>query len=256
MAEVENEYEDDLEGSEDEEDGLPKRGRGKYPEIEKFELYELTHCVAYEMAMRNNEVQKIIHELDVLAIEMVQLFGSIDPEKASKIASIGKKTAKLIMTLEDEYYVVYDSEKPILSKENYENLTVVNHREPNIEIASYFENVYSLQEDEYKFNGIVNDGFAVIQGAYQDSEGFDVNIIVPNFKKPMRVFNQTQVALNLSLPIEQIKDFIEVIKNHYDQENSSIQNIKQLLGLEFDEDYKELVSMKQKEWADGMTPIL
>jgi hypothetical protein len=98
--------------------------------------------------------------------------------------------------------------------------------------------------------GIVNDGFAVMQGAYQDSEGFDVNIIVPNFKKPMRIFNQTQVALNLSLPIEQIKDFIEVIKNHYDQENSSIQNIKQLLGLEFDEDYKELVSMKQKEWAD------
>lgn len=212
MAELQNEYEDDLdddyEGSEDEEDGLPKRGEDKYKEIEDFKLYEFTHCKAYEMAIRNNEVKRILQELDTLTLNMKPLLIGFNTENASETVLIGQRIAELTMTLEEKYYVVYDAEKQMLSKENYENLNILNHREPNIEIASFLENIYLLQEDEYKSNGIVNDGFAVMQGAYQDSEGFDVNIIVPNFKKPMRVFNQTQVALNLSLPIEQIKDFI------------------------------------------------
>lgn len=39
---------------------IPNRGDKQYTDIEKFEKYELTHCIAYEMAIRNDEVIKTI----------------------------------------------------------------------------------------------------------------------------------------------------------------------------------------------------
>ena len=44
-------------------DNLPKRSDKIYQEIEEFEEYELTQCVVYEMAIRNEDVQKIIHSM-------------------------------------------------------------------------------------------------------------------------------------------------------------------------------------------------
>ena len=39
---------------------LPKRTDVIYKEIESFEDYEYTNCIAYEMAIRNDEVRKKI----------------------------------------------------------------------------------------------------------------------------------------------------------------------------------------------------
>jgi hypothetical protein len=40
---------------------IPNRGDKQYTDIEKFKKYELTHCIAYEMAIRNDEVIDTIH---------------------------------------------------------------------------------------------------------------------------------------------------------------------------------------------------
>lgn len=49
---------------------VPSRNNPRYKEIEKYELYELTHCSIYEMAIRNPDVKKILH--DIKAIELIQ----------------------------------------------------------------------------------------------------------------------------------------------------------------------------------------
>ena len=43
---------------------LPKRKDPIYKEIEEFKDYEFTNCIAYEMAIRNKEVQKVIIDFD------------------------------------------------------------------------------------------------------------------------------------------------------------------------------------------------
>ena len=40
----------------------PNRNDLKYKEIESFEVYEITPCIAYEMAIRNNEVQRLLSQ--------------------------------------------------------------------------------------------------------------------------------------------------------------------------------------------------
>jgi len=43
-------------------ESLPKRSDDIYKEIESFEEYELTQCVAYEMAVRNSDIQEVLQE--------------------------------------------------------------------------------------------------------------------------------------------------------------------------------------------------
>ena len=35
---------------------IPNRNKWKYRRIERYEDYEFTHCIAYEMTIRNEEV--------------------------------------------------------------------------------------------------------------------------------------------------------------------------------------------------------
>lgn len=51
-------YNDELEENE-----LPKRTDDRYKRIEKFKPYELTHCIVFEMAGRNEEVRKLIQDI-------------------------------------------------------------------------------------------------------------------------------------------------------------------------------------------------
>jgi len=44
-------------------DKLPKRSDDIYKEIEQFEDYEFTNCIAYEMAIRNDEVKSLLKEI-------------------------------------------------------------------------------------------------------------------------------------------------------------------------------------------------
>lgn len=45
---------------------LPERDEQKYLRIEKYEDYEFTHCIAYEMATRNSEVIKLTNIVENL----------------------------------------------------------------------------------------------------------------------------------------------------------------------------------------------
>ena len=57
---------------------LPNRNDRNYKKIESFEEYELTNCIAYEMAIRNEEVIKLINEklmlFDEFIVRVQQIF--------------------------------------------------------------------------------------------------------------------------------------------------------------------------------------
>ena len=52
---------------------IPNRNKWKYRRIERYEDYEFTHCIAYEMAIRNEEViilTKLLENLNILNKEL------------------------------------------------------------------------------------------------------------------------------------------------------------------------------------------
>jgi len=44
---------------------LPKRDDNVYKEIEAFEDYEYTNCIAFEMAIRNDEVKSLLDKTNL-----------------------------------------------------------------------------------------------------------------------------------------------------------------------------------------------
>lgn len=60
-------------------DKLPNRADEKYTRIENYEDYEFTHCIAYEMAIRNEEVKKLtvaLEKLNSLILDINSNFSS------------------------------------------------------------------------------------------------------------------------------------------------------------------------------------
>ena len=64
---------------------LPKRSDRKYLRIEEYQDYEFTHCIAYEMAIRNEEVIKLTKLLENLNILNKELFLNIGFANSSNI---------------------------------------------------------------------------------------------------------------------------------------------------------------------------
>lgn len=254
-----------------------------YKEIESFEKYELTHCIAYEMGIRNEEVKKFINILDELTYLNMNVFkyknihgfedrdlwigGVIDILKeydvykcySSDVEDVDKiniNTPYLIATklkieLEENYYIPYDGREVIFEGMEDEIDFLSNHFEPDSSQSHHFDKISSNNpKDYYKDSYSVIDGYEVYQGAYDGCKRFNFNKIYPNFKRPLRTFNQLELPINISLPKEEILAYIEKIKDNYDNENSSIKNIFELLEEDINIDTINYKNMSAKEWAD------
>lgn len=255
---------------------LPRRDDEVYQVISSYEPYELTHCISYEMAIRNKDVialLKNIKSLTVLSKKQFEYFissGDIEIEEnpyldsetiikealelleyykvtqnfkikfknyklLNMYASIMQIITHLIMILEKNYFMIYDR-KEIVPEGMEDVFKESNHYEPDRELNQYMNKaIEELMKNEYdprhryKDNYTVKDGYVTYQASYENSKEYDINKIFPNFKRPMREFNQTQVAFNMSLPKEEIIAYIEKIKNDYDNKNTSYKTLTQLL---------------------------
>ena len=91
-------------------DNLPYRGSEKYLKIEKYEDYEFTHCIAYEMAIRNKEVIKLNSLMEEINSLIHDIYRFISNKELKKIidtkndyidlTSLLNLKSKLFMTLE------------------------------------------------------------------------------------------------------------------------------------------------------------
>ena len=271
---------------------LPRRDDEVYKRIACYEPYELTHCISYEIAIRNEEVKTIIEKLKYLALinkdffitelsyknkptieyievieekvqelklnlDKLEIKHNIDFEtfKLNDIqSSIYKLIAEYSILLEEEYYIIYDR-KDIMPKGMEEIFKEPNHYESDIELNSFMDKVIrksisNCNESNYEDNYVLKDGYTVYQGAYKGSNSYDINKIKPNFKRPMREFNQTEVSFNMSLPKDEIIAYISKIKDDYDNNNTSYKTLNQLLYEDDTRTEEKLEHNQQNRYAD------
>ena len=304
---------------------IPNRNNPKYCRIEKYEDYEFTHCIAYEMAIRNEEVvilTKLLENLNILNKELFLnqnfLYSNIEEINSYAIAELlylriifdnfnlllnqyendyllniiqtynnatfqmfksnyneDKSLKKLFnkatntdkihiimilcvsvdWKLEREYYVV--NEMKSITKKHIDKLFPKNNNyEPNEEISSHIDTVFT--DPNYKEIYIHEEraGYIVYQGAYENDDSFSINEVIPNFSQPLRMFNTMKVSINPSLPLNDILSFVKQIKEDYDK-NNFLKSFFELIMEELDisnETTKSTInnppSFSKEKWAD------
>ena len=275
---------------------LPRRDDDEYQIISSYEPYELTHCISYEMAIRNKDVKVLLEKIKTLTLLSRDLFKAdmlhkndsalfyimeIEEQREKILESLNTLNIKLnidfessslteiqselfrliaeyTVLLEEDYYMIYDR-KDIVPEGMEEVFKEPNHHETDIELNQYMDKAIKESirhaydpNPRYKDNYTVKDGYVTYQACYEGSKEYDINKIFPNFKRPMREFNQTQVAFNMSLPKDELMAYIEKIKDDYDNKNTSYKTLNQLL-YEDDTDTRvdeKLEHKQKKRYAD------
>ena len=183
-----------------------KRSDRIYKEIESFEDYELTNCIAYEMAIRNDEIIKFLKKRRQL-------------EKKTKFT-------------EDELLNLIDDKKLISYGFRYPNLFYLMKRYNKNKV---FFNRYEILGQQ--ITRYIN-GEQKLYTNYSKKEQLrDVEVILEaNFKRPKLIFEnakKAKVELNLSLPKNELIAYISKIKDDFDKDNSIVKTPLELLGEEF-----------------------
>ena len=276
---------------------LPRRDDEEYTIISSYEPYELTHCISYEMAIRNKDVIILLNSIRHLTtlskkfFEYYMCYGNIiikeddyldfeeivtealellnHYEIAQKFdikfknylildiySSIMQIITLLNMILEEDYYLIYDR-KEIVPEGMEDILKEPNHHETDIELNQYMDKAIKESirhaydtSPRYKDNFTFKDGYSIYQASYEDSNEYDINKIFPNFKRPMKQFNQTQVAFNMSLPKDEIISYISKIKDDYDNKETSYKTLNQLLYEDDTRTEEKLEHNQQNRYAD------
>lgn len=273
---------------------LPRRDDDEYQIISSYEPYELTHCISYEMAIRNKDVKILLEKIktltlltrDLFKVDMLHkndsaLFYIMEIEEqrekileslntlniklnidfeSSSLTEIQSELFRLIaeytVLLEEDYYMIYDR-KDIVPEGMEEVFKEPNHHETDIELNQYMDKAIKESirhaydtSPRYKDNFTFKDGYSIYQASYEDSNEYDINKIFPNFKQPMKQFNQTQVAFNMSLPKDEIISYISKIKDDYDNKETSYKTLNQLLYEEDTRTEEKLEHNQQNRYAD------
>ncbi len=310
---------------------LAKRDNPKYTDIRKFQPYELTHCVVYEMASRNKKVLEILEILNYLEefknskayLKLSKMYVIITPEEEEKYSALSKCSLselkyelevtidwdgiykKLMKTpkskesdtdedsdvdfiyREGQYYDVSENRGRLVR--GYLEITVAELEDNLVNnyliypegYVSNFQGVNEnyMHEVENReltdigttFNNGINEsvyeGFYVLQEMHKHGHNktYDINHVLPNFKRKIHNSNQVATLLNFSLPLNEIQAYIEHIKNTLDSpDNADVRIIKspvELLGEELEkaDDITKMCSenrnanLKCFDWREGLS---
>ena len=231
---------------------LPKRSDPIYKEIESFEDYELTQCVAYEMAIRNDK--------NLAKVEEIKSYYEINKEKINDFQRDGDNfylslefdtidkqindvnflysdyydkrmnLYPIVKTIEEikKYYRgdggnSYDddyggiSKTKTIKRKGYKLVTYLTHYEERIEIDSL-----DPQQIEY------------VVPEYYHSRG---NYVYKNFKRPMLKTNRLEsknavTEIDLSKPLDELIAYITYVKKDLENNENTIKAPIELLGTE------------------------
>lgn len=237
-----------------------------YTEIDNFKSYELTPCIAYEMAVRNKEVKFLLEKYDKIKAMMYSesciLKGTIFGKETFEQLYISEEYEDLT---HEEYVDLmlrkFNTYKTLID-EDYKNflvlyidkcteLSIVYLRILEKKILDELINDYLVYPTGYKrqiFNGkhiffeeitnskkekkekfitdenvedkginirsveIIHDEFIQIQRIYRNTEKYLANNVIPNFNRQVNDQDQISVAINFSLPENEILEYIRRIK--------------------------------------------
>lgn len=250
-------------------DYLPKRTDDIYQEIADFEEYELTHCVMFEMIVRNIDVKQILHNLKDIKLTQNQSYEMIKPDievlntsqtikskvELSESTLVKYREYKsiyenLIKILKDKYYLHFDQnavnipeiENPFKEKD----FTGMSLNEIKDEFSDALNSPMMkhlsggigkyLHRDEYphyKSDHNVYKGFVTARGIESRCKTFNISSINTYFRRKIVDNNQTNVILNMSLPEEELVAYVKHIKRTLSSDNSKkLKSAENLLGKE------------------------
>jgi len=241
------------------------RGDKQYTDIEHFEKYELTHCIAYEMAIRNDEV---INTIDKFIMSFIKNDSQSDKFITSTY-EFSDRTAYYSLKLQYfyinplqlylEYHFFQDINEVIKRRINYEQL---NDEERTKEIrenkdsgkcfirysiemlldkprdkdySSSYEGRTEVTTYEFKHTSLYDlkqsikyDPKTTIRAKYSE--------IKPYFSRPFSPDEfknkNSNFLLNLEAPVAELVDFIEQFKKKYDNDQTIVKNVFELLDTE------------------------
>lgn len=217
------------------------------------ELFKVIYYNDYSEVKLNPILQDKLEEILIrfnITLD-IDLNSSTDKETFDNISKI---LSEYTTSLRDDYFLVHDRNEIIPEGMEEDEITKeLHHYENDPELSKHMSTVIdnSLKSDKYyKDNYDIQDGYAIYQGGYENSNSFDLNKIFPNFKRPMREFNQTQVAFNMSLPKDEIIAYISKIKDDYDKKNNSYKTLNQLLYGNDTRSEDKLEHKQKEKYAD------
>jgi hypothetical protein len=236
----------DYNNEEDYDEYLPKRSDAIYQEIESFEEYELTQCVAYEMAIRNEEVKKlfVIAGLNkTLNVENYLDAILIKNDETKKIDAIKKLSS---YGFNYSQCAIYSTKMEIHEKNNPNNLLLgsagVLYTPENIKIKDILnknelDEVCKIEIEEYnkeswvkhplKNNDEILSIFYNLEYPFSEKSNKIIKdalkrnhkISIENdFSRPTLILRYTPIAninINLALPNNELLEYIKLLKEKY-----------------------------------------
>ncbi|BAK70566.1 hypothetical protein [Aliarcobacter butzleri] len=218
-------------------DKLPQRDDLIYKEIEEFQDYELTNCIAYEMAIRNKEasrklaILKRIKTLKYNIIEKIRAKSNNYYSSYRKYPIIFKDIMEeiLIYRLKREFGINYNYSE---IEENPIGIKFV--RNTSLYSEAMREQLLSLLDKKLKYKTKTN---FITKGGYLIEQIYNKKMeikseINSNFKRKLTLKNELNIKIDLplNLPKEELLAYISKIKDDFDKDNSIIKTPLELLG--------------------------
>jgi hypothetical protein len=234
-----------------------KRSDRQYIDIEAFGDYELTHCIAYEMAIRNKRVIRVVKDFleAYINYDRYEKFigTTLDFDKADKPAQellsffinpfglylnyhffdeVNNALEKIKKEEDKKYFVSTPLSFLLYSKKNYND----KFKNGNLLIQHKKVEVYKslmVHQEEEKSSSIMRN---------------DIEI---NYSRPLCIpralSKEKNFILNINYPINELKNFIEKVKKDYDKDNATLLSISELLGEKLE---KSDIKISKKKLAD------
>lgn len=247
---------------------LPKRNDATYKEIEAFEDYEYSNCIAYEMAIRNDEVKRLIkeiydlplyeycpyedehYELDKMLEEKYLIdwgirehisntFDIYIEEKHNKYYEYGERV---------KHISIFHNKKieKIIPKESFENFMqegdfIFNSFYNNIEKHKMIFDEFTTEERKTHTNSkpllirLISDGIGGLSEEKEEPKAIIENRKLFRFKRPRLAIPEDidrtiNLKINLNLPENELTEYILKVKREYCKENSIIKSPLEVLG--------------------------
>jgi hypothetical protein len=220
----------------------PKIDDEIYKEIESFEDYEYTNCIAYEMATRTNSFFNDVLQ-GIEYFNNLYLVNKVDIENKSQYITYNNEDFALT---KEQSYILYLTRYTMRIFSVLYEIGICRNSINDIFKIKEIENFELIKElKKYKELKKINNTFYGDEVYCDYKEGFSIsqlqgdidsplnNIINADWKRPRLHYingRHAEIELNLNLPVEELKAYIEQIKKEYDKNNTTILSPLELLG--------------------------
>lgn len=257
-------------------DRLPQRSDLIYKEIEEFQDYELTNCIAYEMMIRTDNDYHVVsnksyvYKIDKIKLSDINLFGF-----QNLLQVVEKLYPKYIEDTKERAFDIFFRNSLFKQKEitgylnekdfENENLKEIYRQDFNQGKRFYTNNIlddleyfieYYLNNDDEFFNNIYIP--TLLEPYLLDKNNCKAIIKEQKILRKMKLpssrpesnFNIQKSCLleiNLNLPKEELIAYISKIKDEYDKDNSIIKTPLEILGETLENENIDMKNLPKRD---------